>query len=159
MRRRKNTVLVFVLHIGLSLGLGIAYYALFRPEARVTLWLARAFHMPMLGHAALPHGWLTRLIHCHLADFLWAYALTFSLHLVSLLFGTPGRRAFIASLGMAVMMELMQLVGFAGGTFDAWDIAAQVLATLAARLLIHLITREKGATNHVSEPEQPAAIS
>jgi hypothetical protein len=156
MGRRKNTVLVFAVHIGLALGLGIAYYALFRPEARVTLWLARILRQPMLGRAALPDTWLTRLIHWHLADFLWAYALTFSLYLVRLLFGSAARWTFPACLTGAVVMELLQLLGFAGGTFDIWDIAAQVLATLAARLLIHLITREKGATHHVSEPEQPA---
>lgn len=153
---RKNTVLVFVLHIGLALGLGIAYYALFRPEARGTLWLARILRQPMLGRAALPDGWLTRFIHNHLADFLWAYALTFSLYLVKLLFGGTARWTFPACLAAAVAMELCQLFGFAGGTFDVWDIAAQVLATLAARLMIYLITREKGATHHVSEPEQPA---
>lgn len=146
----RRIVLAFLLHILFSLGIGLAYYLLYRPEARVTQLFCGVFHCA----ARVPQareGALWRCLHGHLADFLWAYALTFTLRLITLPFPRLRRFSLCMCLLADIGMELIQLFPGVSGVFDPWDILAQLLATGLAEGIILRMT--KGERKHVTEPE------
>ena len=72
----------------------------------------------------------------HLADFLWAYSLTFVLGIILEI-----KPAIILAVAVETILELIQLSPAIHMTFDVFDIVAEVLATVLASLIVILYRR------------------
>ena len=124
-------------HIFIPLLLGAVLYLLLCPEA----FISRGFYA-LLGvrPPAIGCGPVLRLIRNHLADMLWAWALTCC---ASLALGRGrGYFAAAAAIGTGIFVELAQRT-LGTGTFDWLDIALEALAALAAALCIARAERRK----------------
>ena len=87
------------------------------------------------GQSLIPEG-LFYAICLYGRDFLWAYAIVFT---VSLLFrgSFQGlKKAFLIVLGFEVMIEILKLVSVIPGSFDIWSLIAVVLGNALAAVLI-----------------------
>lgn len=149
-RANRRIAGVFLLHAVLALMLGLGYYLLCRPDAGITrlVHAATGFVSPV---AVSGRNLLFRLINGHLADFLWAYALTFTLNLVMLLCGKGEGRALAFALAADCLMEFFQAWGIMHGTFDLWDVIVQIMATIIVQAMVH--TRLKKEKNHVTDQQ------
>ena len=113
-------------HIFIPLIMGAALYLLLCPEA----FLSRGFYA-LLGvrPPAIACGGVLRPVRNHLADMLWAWALTCC---ASLALGRgKGMCAAAAAAGTGIFVELAQLA-LGIGTFDWLDAALELAAAAAA---------------------------
>jgi hypothetical protein len=116
------------LHIFIPLLIGGGLYLLLCPEAFVSRWFYALLGM---DPPAIADGPLLRVIRNHLADMLWAWALTCSAWLVL----GRCRAAAVAAICTGIFVELAQ--GALGvGTFDWLDIALEALTAIAAALYL-----------------------
>ena len=130
---RSRSLAALALHAGLPLALAGAAYVLFRSRT-LRYWgvldaagiggaldPARAAVAPAID--ALPEPLLFSL-----PDALWLYALIFALGWVQ-----PGRvRWLVAGVALGAGVELAQLVGVVGGTFDPVDLVLSLAAAALA---------------------------
>ena len=140
MRHVINKRVLYILHALAALFLGLMYYLIRRPEILVCRII---FHLTKLQ---FPQAWdlfphpLLRITDGHLADFLWAYALTFSVGAVY--YGKNNWRVgLVMCLAADCIMELMQGFRLLSGTFDWMDILVQISATLLVQWMMHRMER------------------
>ena len=82
-----------------------------------------------------------RIIRFYLPDMLWGYSLLFSLIAVS---GCKDLKAvFILSVVFMIIMECTQMHPSVPGTFDPWDIVAEIAALTLAVFIINKLKREE----------------
>lgn len=79
-----------------------------------------------------------RFLTCWACDFLWAYALTFSLFLCLKSFKSPLLLTFVISVSFSAVIELLQLFGTISGTFDIWDIFIELSAIILAVIILKI---------------------
>ena len=116
------------LHIFIPLLIGGGLYLLLCPEAFVSRWV-----YGLLGAVPPAIGGTLGPVRNHLADMLWAWALTWGAYLA--LGRGHCRGAAVAAVCTGIFVELAQ--GALGvGTFDWLDIALETLAAIAAALYI-----------------------
>lgn len=146
---RMKRFLLFLANCLLPLAVGLAYYIVRRPDTRITQVVGHTLgfqtRFPLL---AVKNQVLT-LFDNYLSDFLWAYALTFSVHTAALFAPRLELRSFLLCLLGACFVEVMQLVPSFGGVFDVIDIVVQLAAVLIAKGLI--IQMKRGVYKNVSE--------
>ena len=128
----------FFCRVILPLAVGAGLYLLLCPEA----FLSRGFYA-LLGAAPTRiacEGVFLRLVRNHLADMLWAWALTCCAAMA--LGRGRGFRAAAVAAGTGLFVELAQRA-LGVGTFDWLDLALEALAAVAAGLWIaHAERRE-----------------
>lgn len=73
-------------------------------------------------------------IRNYLLDMLWAYALLFAIYVV--IDNTTVVKAFVIGVIFSTGMELLQLTTLVKGTFDVIDIVVEIIAEIAAVLII-----------------------
>ena len=116
------------LHIFIPLFIGGALYLLLCPEAFISRWF---YALAGMDPPAIAGGALLRAVRNHLADMLWAWALTCSAWLVL----GRCRAAAAAAICAGFLVELAQ--GALGiGTFDWLDAALEALTAAAAALYL-----------------------
>ena len=125
---------VFVgINVVLPLVWGLAFYLVMRERSWITQTLTGGSGVPSLlkenANILFP-------FEGHLADFLWAYSLTFVLGMLLEL-----KPAIIAAVLTEMILELIQLSPVIHMTFDVFDIVAEVLATIIASLIVYLYRR------------------
>lgn len=138
---RRCVVLLCLLHAVVALTLGLGYYLLRRPDAFLTRVVAAYLRIDVATPPGSGDGLLLRLIDGHLADFLWAYALTFSVNAATILLRQPLWRTFVMALAADCAMELFQGFGLMSGTFDVWDIMFQIAATIVVQMITLRMTK------------------
>lgn len=132
----RKTPVLYVLHALTALFLGLVYYLIRRPDILVCRLVFR------LTDLQIPQAWylyshpLLHITDCYLADFLWAYALTFTIGAV--FYGKRNWRVgLVMCLAADFFMELTQGLHLLSGTFDWMDILVQLGATLLVQWMIH----------------------
>lgn len=139
---RKKLCFLFSLNAFIALIFGLIYYILRRPDTRVTQIFGILFsfqtEIPLLPGS----GSFLRILDYYLADFLWAYALAFTLHAPVQIAPRLESRVFLLCLFGACLTEFLQFIPSFGGVFDVLDIVVQLAAVLIAKGLI--IRMEKG---------------
>ena len=137
----KKRAKVLLLHTSVALVLGLIVYLIFRPDAGIARLIYRipGLNAPNITFAE-GNGIFLR--H-YLADFLWAYALTISLNLISI--ETPGKMGamFALSLFVGCIVELLQGAGILFGTYDPMDIVIQICAAIIAEAIVLIIFRKE----------------
>lgn len=80
-------------------------------------------------------------------DFLWAYALVFSMHLVTGLRSRIQIKIVMLEITVCLALEVSQLLPFSHSTFDPKDCLVEIAAIILANSFIYLIFR-KGEKNY-----------
>ena len=125
---------VFVgINVVLPLVWGLGFYLVMRERS----WIAQT----LTGGADVPsflkeNANILFPFEGHLADFLWAYSYTFVLGMLLDL-----KPAIIVAVVTEIVLELIQLSPVIHMTCDVFDIAAEVLATVFASLMVCLYRR------------------
>lgn len=149
---RRKRLLLFIINCILPLAVGLAYYILRRPDTRLTGVAGHIFGF-QTRYPLLPgKGWFLKLLDNYLSDFLWAYALTFSVHTAALFAPRLEFRVFLGCIFSACFVEILQLMPSFGGVFDILDIVVQLSAVLIAKGLI--IQMKRGVYQNVSEQKK-----
>ncbi|MBQ4382328.1 MAG: hypothetical protein II794_06285 [Oscillospiraceae bacterium] len=125
-----------LLNILLPLAAGAAVYVFFRSDTYIAL-VVRALLPGMENVGTLPG---TAFLRNYACDMLWAWALCFA---CSWVLDLPAAGALCAA-ALGALMELLQLRGLMGGTFDLWDIILEALSAFCASLIIYL---KRGKSN------------
>lgn len=111
---------------------GGVFYIMFASETYVSEFLRSAlpFAVPESG---LIHGPFGDILRNYLCDVLWSWSLSTAVYAVM-------ENVWI-SLGITAVfetaMELFQKIGIVPGTFDAWDIALELLSALFAAIVMY----------------------
>jgi len=77
-----------------------------------------------------------RIIRSYMPDMLWAYALVFSLMLVTGNKTAYIWKIFVIASMFSTIMEIFQITEYVKGTFDTMDIIVEIIAELTAVLII-----------------------
>lgn len=120
-----------LLNAGITLTLGLLFYTENRTNAYVVQFLmSKNISIPEILTIDIT---INLPFENHIADFLWAYALT----MVMALF-LNNKWTLTISITFEVIMETMQLIPALHQTFDILDIVCEIAATLIAALLLTL---------------------
>ncbi|HCH28583.1 MAG TPA: hypothetical protein DEW35_03650 [Ruminococcaceae bacterium] len=125
------------IHAVISLVLGITIYYLFRMSVILLAWVPGN---AVLANISFPGD---SIIRFYLPDFLWCYALCFSLFCIYL---PSFKRAPIYSLVGVVygcIWEYLQYKGFLSGTADFFDCLAYGVASITALCIYNKTKRRK----------------
>jgi len=118
-------------NVGVALTLGLLFYIENRTNTYVVQFLMnKNISIPDYLYIDIT---LILPFENHIADFLWAYALT----MVMALF-LDNKWALTISILFEILMETMQLIPALHQTFDIFDIVCEIAASLIAVLLITL---------------------
>ncbi len=110
-------------------------YVCFRQDTYVGSFFS-SYLGGLIDHYDIKLEGLRIIIQNYAADCLWAYSLAFS---VSCVWGEMPENyliSFAVSSAFAMFVECSQKLGFMNGTFDIWDIIAEVFAIAIAVLVI-----------------------
>ena len=128
---------IYTLNAVISVAAGGLIYLLFRPHALFLSWLSLDLPLARLSFFG------DIFVRCYLADFLWCYALCFSMFRLHL----PSKRnaVFISLCAFlfGCLWELLQYTGLALGTGDCFDCVAYAVGCMAAVCIYFLIKRRK----------------
>ena len=126
------------------MALGGSIYVFFRPTAYVSRVPNKIGFINRLSEKASQiDGWFVSFLKYWFCDFLWAYALAFCLLLVF----EKTKHKYIypvaISIAFSVLIEIMQVFSFISGTFDWWDLIAELTAIALAVIIKRRISYEK----------------
>ena len=94
-------------------------------------------------------------LRSYMPDMLWAYALVFSLMLV-----TGNKPAYVWIAGMfSTIMEVLQVTGCVKGTFDVMDIIVEIIAELMAVFIIKRHDMRRKSYEKNQEVHRGTAVS
>ena len=79
----------------------------------------------------------------HIPDMLWGQAMVSALFLLAGENATERKILFLTALLLSISLECLQLLPAVGGTFDLWDIAAEVFAETAAAFYLEKELRRR----------------
>jgi len=128
---------VLIYNIVLPLGIGFGCYYLFFPEAAFVKIIDSCLGGGL--HLAIPYAdfIVIRLIRNYLMDFLWSYALTFSLFwMMDNNAAAKLRLCLWIAFGFSAFLEVLQCTSFVPGTFDVFDIFVEFLGIRSAAFII-----------------------
>lgn len=128
--KRRNDIVFAVLHTLIPLSIGIGIYILVRPDTYIAKlcitwnpWLTQICSLD-LEKAGLVYVFLRN----YACDMLWAYALAIGLLWYGRLIGEKQWQSILTAIGFGILMEGLQILPTIPGTFDVYDVAAEVFA-------------------------------
>lgn len=130
----KNKKIFLFGNIAIPLTSGFLIYLFFYKNTYINTAVESfmGFSLPYFYFNNAFHHFLT----CWACDFLWAYALTFSLFFCLKSFKSPLPLTFIVSALFSTVIESLQLFGIISGTFDIWDILMELTAIAFAVIIL-----------------------
>lgn len=129
----KSQKIFLALNIFISFGIGCFIYAFFKRGTYINSFFS-LFGLSL--YVSVPDNLFFSVLKNWLGDFLWAYALTFSMYTVlkKLKYGLACSAAAAFLTGAA--LEIAQKTGAISGTFDLVDIAAEGTAVILSIIII-----------------------
>ena len=116
---------------------GIIYYFL-SPQVIFVKRIDEIWEFPHRQAIVLVNRTFLRFIRNYLMDFLWAYALTFSIFYIWGNNAAGIKKTVVVAFLFSAVMELLQLMSKINGTFDIFDIVMEFLAELFAAFIIKI---------------------
>ena len=136
--------IITLLNCFLPLIFGGGIYAVFRPTSYVSgVFNNIGFINRLSDTASQLDGWFISFLKYWFCDFLWAYALAFCLLLVFEKTKHKFIYSIIISVILSVSLETLQFFSIISGTFDWWDLLAELTAVVLAVIIKRRISYEK----------------
>lgn len=126
----------------LPLIIGATLYYIYCPE----VWFVQKVdYLFGIEHVRIAHksGGIYRLIRNYFFDFIWGYTLANATYIIFNNNAKPMIVCLAIPTLLGTTMELLQLFNLAQGTFDVWDIAAEILGASLGAFIIHFYLRRK----------------
>lgn len=130
--RKKNRIF-YILNISIPLAIGALIYFIFRPDTYIAYYLRNLMELPTM---TLGSGGLLKFFRNYSCDILWSYSLMFAIFTV----GNKSAKRLILTTALCavfeILIEICQHIGFINGTFDIFDLLAEIIATIVALIII-----------------------
>lgn len=139
--RIKQSFPLLILGIG-SLLAGAVLYFMFCPDVWFVQKISNFLNLSRDTYWILDSR-LLLFLRFYLFDFLWAFSLNIFLFI---LIGNNAKSIVLSMLittVVGIIMELFQLWNLASGTFDRWDILAELTGAIVSAIIIYFIWRRK----------------
>ncbi|MFG6333319.1 MAG: hypothetical protein K1W28_16145 [Lachnospiraceae bacterium] len=141
--KNANRKMTMVLHIICPIAAGALIYGMLSPDVffikKAVEFTGGTVHMPVLRTGGVFSG----MVRNYLPDMMWGYSLVFALFCIIGNHGAGVRKVFLIAFLFSAAMEMVQKASFVPGTFDVFDIFAELLTeTLAAWIIYKLYSRE-----------------
>ncbi len=140
MKEKKNFLILNIL-APLLIG-GLIYYFI-SPDVifvkQMDTWIGGGIHLTVMTK----RFWLTAFLRNYLLDMLWGYALVYVLFFVFDDKTAGLSKSFLLAAGFSALMEVLQLMAIVPGTFDSYDILAEILVELLAVFIIKATIQEE----------------
>lgn len=120
-------------NIFLSILAGSILYYVISPEVIFVQSIDRLLGVSL--HVGTENSFVINL-RSYMPDMLWAYALVFSLMLVTGNKTADVWKMFVIAGMFSTIMEVLQITGYVRGTFDVMDIIVEIIAELMAVFII-----------------------
>lgn len=137
-----NRKKIMLLHIICPIAAGALIYCMVSPDV---IFIKKT--ADFIGWTCMPVLWtectFLRHVRNYLPDMLWGYSLVISLFCIIGNNAADVRKVFGLVVPFTVAMEIMQKTPFMPGTFDVFDIFAEVLAETIAAFIIHKLYQEE----------------
>lgn len=126
------------------MALGGSIYVFFRPTAYVSRVPNKIGFINRLSEKASQiDGWFVSFLKYWFCDFLWAYALAFCFLLVFEKTKHKYIYPIIITTILSVSLETLQYFSIVSGTFDWWDLLAELTAIALAVIIKRRISHEE----------------
>lgn len=139
-KKKKNFLILNIL-APLLIG-GLIYYFI-SPDVifvkQMDTWIGGGIHLTVMTK----RFWLTAFLRNYLLDMLWGYALVYVLFFVFDDKTAGLSKSFLLAAGFSALMEVLQLTAIVPGTFDSYDILAEILVELLAVFIIKATIQEE----------------
>lgn len=136
---KKNKRIFYFFNIFIPLLIGTCIYALFRPDT----YIARCFNSLCQTSLSWDFQFVTDYIFLRYfaCDMLWAYAL----YVAIAVFVEKQKLALTGglSLGLCILVEVMQRIGIFNGTGDIWDVFFEGMAIMIAVVVLAIYERKR----------------
>lgn len=131
----------YLINIFIALILGLLIYIVFRPDTYISKWFSESTHLGSIAIGMrVKKNIVIAFLRNYMGDFLWAYALTYSVQIFIEANRKKGYIALIIScIIFEILIEVMQKLNIISGTFDLYDIIVEVFATCSATLFIYMV--------------------
>lgn len=144
MNDKRKLIWYAIVNIVIPVIVGVCIYFLVRPDTYISQAIYRLCSASIPSdalHIYLPN-WLRLFLANYAADMLWAYSLTFAVYIIFCDGSVNMLWVLAICIVFETVMELFQLYHVLSGTFDWWDIALEICATVMGSLNI-LFARRK----------------
>lgn len=130
----RKKILFYLINTALPLTAGLIIYLFCYKGTYINTVFSQLFEFELPYF----HGYnfIYRFITCWACDILWAYSLTFSLHFCFKDFKNSLLISVVFSALLAIIIEILQLLGVIRGTFDLLDIIFEISAIGFAVIII-----------------------
>ena len=139
----------WAVNIIIPLIVGFMIYFIFRPNAYIIQPIYTLFGIKARSVDGNNMFW--KFVNNYACDILWSYSLTF----VSIFLLRNMKRCIWIGVLVCVLFETMveslQLIPAFPGTFDVFDMLAELITTLLAALIIHIFIYKYGGTQYEKE--------
>ena len=130
----ERRIIYYFANMFIPLTIGCVLYYVFCPDVFFVRVIDCALRCGF--HIELNSDWLiVRLCRFYLFDVLWAYSLTFAVISISnYVFNTW--IMFAGIIVFEIIMELLQVIAVIPGTFDIWDMVAEIFVSVWVMVII-----------------------
>lgn len=150
--KQYNITIICALNITTPLLFGCLFYYIFWPDVLfvhfLDLLLESDYHILLDDTGSVSF----RLLRNYLLDFLWAYALTFS---IFILYGSNTaatlKTIFLIAFCFSAILEILQCTSFVPGTFDVLDILTEIFGIASAVFIIRKVKIKQGEEEPLHE--------
>jgi len=124
------------LNIIIPLFIGMVLYYLLTPDVFFVKIIDRIINREVHRGEIPLHSGMLRMLRFYFLDMCWAYALTFSIHIILGSNTANLWKSYLITVVFSTVMELLQLTAFVTGTFDVIDVLCEALAAWIAVFII-----------------------
>ncbi len=142
MIKNYRKILFYLLNIVVPLVLGVFVYGIFREDILIVDYLSRYIDLSFL-RIDISNDGIRYFVRYYLADFLWAYSLTFAVNMVIGIEPKDLIKTFFLCLIVVLCIEGAQLSDITNGTADIFDVLVEFLAIILAIIIIIITKGEK----------------
>lgn len=120
--------------------IGGMFYYFFCPDVYFVKMIDSVTNLSI--HFRTDENLIIMLVRNYLLDLIWAYSLSGVLFLFE-----NGRKPYLYSLGLGIIMELLQYFKIIAGTADYFDIIAELLGIILAKYFLKLEDKQNEKEN------------
>lgn len=140
---KNRTIRLFIWNVLFPILLGGLFYYFFCPDVlfvmRLNKWFATRYYdsTPFLANN------FVLFIRNYFLDYVWAYSLCCSICILNIEGGFALLKGIIVTGVLGAVLEILQLVGIAKGTYDVWDILIEIIGAFTGALIINKFRRKQ----------------
>ena len=134
--RNNKAILFFLVNAIIPILIGLILYLFIKPDSYVSQLINKIVSVPSVSLQY--NNVLIYFIRFYLCDMLWAYSLTFTMYLILVNDFGGMILCFLIAGVFSIFIELLQYFGIVSGTFDFFDVIAEMISIVLALGIIKI---------------------